>query len=83
MLADNHAPKSREGQHDNTCLLFLRMRQPSLDANALDQEHPETHDIIPGAWRDNANLPDMEHVYRGNVSRQVEVEVCLVFFLWY
>ena len=38
------------------CVLhnFLRIKNPTLDANAVDQDNPDTPGIIPGAWREHA-----------------------------
>jgi hypothetical protein len=53
------------------CVLhnLLRLKYPTLDVNAVDQDNPDTNDIIPGAWREGANLPDMGDVFRGNTNR--------------
>ena len=53
------------------CVLhhLLRLKYPTVDVNAVDQENADTHEIIPGAWRENANLPDMGDVCRGNTNR--------------
>ena len=54
------------------CVLhnLLRVRYPTAQVNAVDQENADIHEIIPGAWRENAaNLPDMGHVFRGNTNR--------------
>jgi len=49
---------------------FLRLRNPTVDVATLDQEDPQhNHEIIPGSWRQDAQLPDMELLYRGNTSR--------------
>ena len=45
------------------------MKYPTAQVNAVDQKNADIHEIIPGAWRENANLPDMGHVYRGNTNR--------------
>ena len=34
----------------------------------LDQEDPDNHQIVPGAWREDANMVDMENIDGGNVS---------------
>jgi len=53
------------------CVLhnLLRLKYPTLDVNAVDQDNPDINDIIPGAWREAANLPDMGEVFRGNSNR--------------
>ena len=46
------------------CVLhnLLRVRYPTAQVNVVDQENADIHEIIRGAWRDNAvNLPDMGH----------------------
>ena len=49
---------------------FLRLRNPTVDVATLDQEDPQhNHEIIPGSWRQDAQLPDMELLYCGNTSR--------------
>jgi hypothetical protein len=48
---------------------LIRKRYPTpADIMLVDQENPETHAIIPGAWRDNAQMDDMGDVARGNVA---------------
>ena len=51
------------------CILhnLLRNRCPRLNVNLVDQEHPETHNVIPGAWRREPNLVNLE-VLSGNTS---------------
>lgn len=44
---------------------LMRMRNPMVDNNAVDQEKPGI-DFIPGAWRDNGNLPDLGYRHVGN-----------------
>ena len=55
------------------CVLhnILRTRFPRAIINLEDREDPETHDIIPGAWRDDAclHMTGLE-VLRGNTSMQ-------------
>jgi hypothetical protein len=36
------------------------MRYPSLQNETLDQEDIN-HDVVPGAWRENANLTEMNN----------------------
>ena len=48
---------------------LIKKRFPAPGDNLMmDQEHPETHAIIPGAWRDNAQMDDMGDIARGNVA---------------
>ena len=44
---------------------LMRLRYPSLQNAVLDQEDAN-HNVIPGAWRQNANMHDMENVCQGN-----------------
>ena len=44
---------------------LMRMRYPSLQNAALDREDDE-HRIIPGSWRQDGSLGDMEEVSGGN-----------------
>ena len=46
---------------------YLRTKYPSFTNNLLDQEDEETHDVIPGAWRADANLLSLPHL-RGNTA---------------
>ncbi|XP_030844777.1 putative nuclease HARBI1 [Strongylocentrotus purpuratus] len=53
------------------CVLhnLLLLKNPTIDVAIIDQEDPQhNHEIIPGSWRQDAHLPDMEHLYRGNAS---------------
>jgi len=48
---------------------LLRTRYPTAADNmVIDQENAETHEVIPGSWRDHASLADMGDVARGNVA---------------
>lgn len=44
------------------CVLhnFLRIRNPTLDVTLVDHDQPASHEFIPGSWRENAHLPDIE-----------------------
>ena len=44
---------------------LMRLRYPRLQNEALDAED-ENHHVIPGAWRQHANLHDMDEVFGGN-----------------
>ena len=37
---------------------FIRLRKPAIQNNQVDGEDA-AHKLIPGAWRQDANLPDM------------------------
>ena len=43
----------------------MRIRYPALQNVALDQED-ENHHLVPGAWRDDTDLADLERIGRGN-----------------
>ena len=49
--------------------------------NAADQE-TAGHDFIPGAWRDNANLPNLGYRHRGNstVSAKQQRQHLVAYF---
>ena len=49
------------------CVLhnLLRINYPSAQNQVVDQEDPETHQIVPGAWRDQRTLTALE-VLKGN-----------------
>ena len=44
---------------------LMRTRYPGLQNAALDQED-NLHAVIPGAWRDGRDVPDMDHIGGGN-----------------
>ena len=46
---------------------YLRTKLPSYTNNLLDQEDEATHEIIPGAWRQQGNLRGLVPM-RGNTS---------------
>lgn len=46
---------------------ILRTRFPTGTTKLADREDPETHDVIPGTWRDDDCLTGME-LLRGNHS---------------
>ena len=35
---------------------LMRVRYPTLQNSLVDQEDPETHELVPGTWRDEATL---------------------------
>ena len=41
---------------------FLRIRQPQESKKKADTEHPYTHDIIPGRWRAEIDLPNLHGI---------------------
>lgn len=59
------------------CVLhnFLRLRNPTLDVATLDQEDTQNnHELIPGSWRQHAQMPDVEHLHRGNASTAAKAQ---------
>ena len=44
---------------------FIRLRNPAIQNIQLDAEDGE-HNLIPGAWRQDANLPDLDVPQGGN-----------------
>ena len=46
---------------------FLRTRLPVFTNNLLDREEPGTHSIIPGQWRQDAEMEDVAAL-RGNTA---------------
>jgi hypothetical protein len=49
---------------------LLLSRNPTQASLDVDQENPQTHDIIPGAWRDDDALVGLERL-AGNTSLKV------------
>ena len=46
---------------------LMRMQYPALQNAALDEED-DKHQLNPGAWRDQANLQDMDNIAGGNAA---------------
>ncbi len=44
---------------------LMRMRYPGLQNALLDQEDDQHH-VIPGEWRNGANMQDVDNLVRGN-----------------
>ena len=44
---------------------FLRTRLPTFTNNLIDREDPATHTVIPGQWRQEPTMSDIESL-RGN-----------------
>lgn len=44
----------------------MRLRYPSTQNALLDREDPDTHEVTPGAWRDDVTFPDLSQVAGGN-----------------
>lgn len=50
-------------------LTSTRNMRNSVDKTALDREDPSTHEVIPGTWRIQAQLPDLgSAALRGNTA---------------
>ena len=51
------------------CILhnFLRTMYPQADHNVADHENPVNHDVIPGAWRQEQGLTNLQ-ILQGNTS---------------
>ena len=65
------------------CVLhnLLRLRKPNADL-PVDKENPDSHELVPGIWRDNFELPDMFGNYRGYTNVQANIQrQCLVEYL--
>ena len=43
----------------------MMLRYPGIQNAVLDQEDDQ-HNIIPGAWRREANMADVENITKGN-----------------
>jgi hypothetical protein len=50
---------------------IMRMRYP-CDQNALLDREDENHQVIPGSWRDEVNLQDIEDVRDSNYPSKAE-----------
>ena len=46
---------------------MMRLRYSALQNAALDQED-NNHQVIPGAWRNDANLEDINNIVGGNLA---------------
>lgn len=69
-------PKTVESIMLACCRLhnLMRMRFLALQNAALDQED-ESHQVFPGAWRNDANLQDMDNIVGGNrTTREAKAE---------
>ena len=53
------------------CILhnLLRIRRPYAELPA-DLEIPDTHQLVPGTWREGREQGDMEEIYRGHTNAQ-------------
>lgn len=49
---------------------LLRTRKPGLSNHLVDREDPETHEVTPGAWRQEEQLMGLDNMRRGNNSTQ-------------
>ena len=65
------------------CVLhnLLRLRQPNADL-PVNKGNPDSHELVPGIWTDNFELPDMSGNYRGYTNVQANIQrQCLVEYL--
>ena len=46
---------------------LMRLRYPTAQNDVLDREDAN-HNVIPGAWRQDAQLGDMQEARRGNID---------------
>ena len=54
---------------------LIRKRYPSPnDTRVMDQEAPDTHDVVPGSWREIGNMHDIGAPARGNFSTRIAKE---------
>ena len=53
------------------CVLhnLLQTRYPHQAAHLLDREHPNNHNVIPGAWRDDDVLLGLHAIGRNTSSK--------------
>jgi hypothetical protein len=58
------------------CVLhnFLRIRFPAYTNHLLDREDAETHEIIPGAWRDDEAMQSIEAMHGNNNLRAAKAQ---------
>jgi len=47
----------------------MRLRYPALQNAAVDEEDID-HNLLPGAWREHANLYEVDQVVGGNLAMQ-------------
>ena len=47
---------------------LMRLRYPQAQNALLDEEDPVTHDMVPGAWRDEVNLSTLDNIAGGNFA---------------
>ena len=60
----------------------MRLRYPGLQNAIMDQEDPETHEIQPGAWREEVGLPDLANFPGRNCpQRAKEMQSYLVTYV--
>ena len=52
----------------------MRIRYPGLQQSLLDREDPETMEVIPGAWREDQQLPNLETLHGNNTTRAAKAQ---------
>ena len=75
------APMAQKAKNIKTIFLgacviqnMMRTRFPRSSTKYADREHPETHEIIPGSWRDHECVTGLEALH-GNNSTQADKAV--------
>jgi hypothetical protein len=58
------------------CVLhnLMRLRYPGLQQNLLDREDPETQEVIPGIWRQDQQLPNLEALHGNNTTKAAKAQ---------
>lgn len=51
---------------------LMRNKYPALQNGILDQEDPVTHEVQPGAWRDQQPLEQLPHLRGRNASKEAK-----------
>jgi len=56
------------------CVLhnLLRLSKPNSEL-PVDKENPDTHELVPGIWRKNSELPGMAENYKGYTNAQANI----------
>jgi hypothetical protein len=47
----------------------MRKRYPRHHAGLLDREDPDTHEVTPGLWRDEATMTALEALHGNNSTK--------------
>jgi hypothetical protein len=58
------------------CVLhnFIRKKFPKMTNNLLDHEDPNSHDIIPGAWRQDVSLCSLTPMRGNNMTQMAKAQ---------